>query len=410
MNRSRRRTDSPSPSSHRRPHPLPQQPLHFFIIMLYSPSVNEHKMMLPAKFTRKLGNELSAVAKLVVPSGQCWQVRLEKADNKIWFKRGWQEFVKFYSICYGNLLVFRYEGESTFHVCIMDRTLTEIDYPLNGPSSNTVDPNLDKQPKEKPDDTNDNEINLQIPHSSSKRIAANKLGDKQVFNRDQNPFSSNPKTGRSNKNFRTNSPSIDSPNASGGVKTEEGTPVEQPGHVNVPRSSGKLKEDENCFPHDLQEQNHEVNTNLILPRGFPVTNSKFFKISKETEKIANIASKREYENPSFMVILRKRNSLSKSVHVPAIYAEKHMNQCSGFIDLMVHGNETQKWRIQCLPRSDLPSCRELSHGWSKFAVDNNLKEGDVCVFEVVEKGENIVLKVWIYCAGWPVEKRLNQMV
>ncbi|KAF4394723.1 hypothetical protein F8388_015629 [Cannabis sativa] len=293
--------------------------------------------MLPTKFTKKLGNELFAVAKLIVPSGQFWEVRLEKVDNKIWFKHGWQEFVNFYSISYGNLLIFRYGGESKFHVCILNNTFTEIDYPipLNDLSSNFVDPNLD------------NEIHLQLPHSSSKTRIVNKLGDKQVFKRVQTPLS-NPKTERSNKIFRTNAASIDCTKASRAVKTEEETPVEQSGYANVPRSSAKMEKEENFF------LNHEENTNLILPRGFP--------------------------------------------HVPAMYTQKNMNQCCGFVHLVVHGNETQKWRIQCLPRRDQPSCRELSYGWSKFAMDNNLKEGDVCVFELVEKGEDIVLKVWIYYA------------
>lgn len=141
------------------------------------------------KFARKFGNELSGVAKLVVPNGHCWEMGLKKANDIICFKRGWQEFMKFHSIGYGHLLVFRYEEKSTFHVCIFDTTLTEIDYPCNGPSSSIVDHNVDKQPKGKTADENYN-INHPISHGSSKRRAVNELEDDHVCKRSiQNPLS-----------------------------------------------------------------------------------------------------------------------------------------------------------------------------------------------------------------------------
>ena len=75
--------------------------------------------------------ELSMVATLTVPYGGIWQVGLKKVDNNIWFCNGWQDFVEYHSICYGYFLVFRYEGNSSFHVLIFDKTTTEIQYPLN---------------------------------------------------------------------------------------------------------------------------------------------------------------------------------------------------------------------------------------------------------------------------------------
>ena len=77
--------------------------------------------------------ELSTVAILTAPYGGIWQVGLKKADNNIWFCNGWQDFVEYHSICYGYFLVFRYEGNSSFHVLIFDKTATGIQYP---PSKN----------------------------------------------------------------------------------------------------------------------------------------------------------------------------------------------------------------------------------------------------------------------------------
>jgi hypothetical protein len=84
---------------------------------------------IPEKFVREFGNELSAVATLTVPNGRFWQVGLEKANAKIWFHDGWQNFMEYHSIHYGHFLVFRYEGNSKFHVLVFDNTATEIEYP-----------------------------------------------------------------------------------------------------------------------------------------------------------------------------------------------------------------------------------------------------------------------------------------
>lgn len=40
------------------------------------------------------------------------------------------------------------------------------------------------------------------------------------------------------------------------------------------------------------------------------------------------------------------------------------------------------------------SLKRLDHGWSKFAIDNNLKVGDGCVFELTNT-ENIKFRVRI---------------
>ena len=77
--------------------------------------------------------ELSTIATLIAPYGGIWQVGLKKADNNIWFCNGLQDLVEYHSICYGYFLVFKYEGNSSFHGLIFDKTATKIQY---SPSKN----------------------------------------------------------------------------------------------------------------------------------------------------------------------------------------------------------------------------------------------------------------------------------
>ncbi|MCL7047321.1 hypothetical protein MKW94_015585, partial [Papaver nudicaule] len=67
-----------------------------------------------------------------------WRVELKKTKTKIWFEKGWDEFMDYYSINVGHLLVFRYDGNSLFHVTIFDMSATEIDV-RNKSSSDAVE-------------------------------------------------------------------------------------------------------------------------------------------------------------------------------------------------------------------------------------------------------------------------------
>ena len=90
----------------------------------------------------RYGKNLSNIMFLKVPSGAVWQVGLKRGDGEVWLDGGWREFVEYYSIGYGHFLVFRYEGNSIFHVLVFDMTASEIEYPSTNaphyeePSSN----------------------------------------------------------------------------------------------------------------------------------------------------------------------------------------------------------------------------------------------------------------------------------
>lgn len=96
---------------------------------------------IPNKFVRKFGDELSSVATLSVPNGRDWLVELRKAGQKLWFHDGWHEFVKHHCIHAGNLLIFRYEGNSNFDIYMFNLTACES---CNIPSS-SEEPNHVKQ-------------------------------------------------------------------------------------------------------------------------------------------------------------------------------------------------------------------------------------------------------------------------
>ncbi|EXC35446.1 B3 domain-containing transcription factor VRN1 [Morus notabilis] len=119
---------------------------HFFKIILKE-TLNNNKLQIPNKFLRLYGDTLSGKVCLELPCGLRWEVRLTKSNGKVWMDKGWTDFSKYYSLGHGDLLVFRYEGNSKFHVLIFDKSTTEIDYPSN-PNRFEKHDDTDRKPHE----------------------------------------------------------------------------------------------------------------------------------------------------------------------------------------------------------------------------------------------------------------------
>nr|GMD58678.1 B3 domain-containing transcription factor VRN1-like [Ipomoea batatas] len=88
------------------------------------------RLRFPLEFVRRHGKNLPKVACLEVPTGEVSKIHVvHDSQGRIWLAKGWEEFTKNYSIQDGHFLVFRYDGESHFHVLIFDKTASEIEYP-----------------------------------------------------------------------------------------------------------------------------------------------------------------------------------------------------------------------------------------------------------------------------------------
>ncbi|GMY06451.1 b3 domain-containing transcription factor vrn1 [Fagus crenata] len=231
------------------------------------------KLRIPVKFVREFGDELSTEATLTVPSGGIWQVGLEESDNHLWFCNGWKDFVEYHSICLGHLLVFRYEGNSNFHVIIMDKTTTEIQYPLE-------------------DEVEIIDVDEELPTKHEE--VREKIGKKKHF-------------GMSSKGGR--------------------------------------------------------------------------------ERAIQAATTFKPSGPSFMSILKPYNIRFYSLYVPAEFA---INFTSRDQIVTLQTPDGKKWRVQCNIHGAATTAMRMGKGFSEFVKHNNLEEGDVCVFEMIEKQPDVL--------------------
>ncbi|POO03196.1 B3 DNA binding domain containing protein [Trema orientale] len=101
------------------------------------------------------------------------------------------------------------------------------------------------------------------------------------------------------------------------------------------------------------------------------------------------------KNPSFMVILKPHNI--NYLYVPADFSKKYLRTSSELITLEAPNGD--QCIVSCTCNASKPSssssAKRIIRGWCGFFRENDLEEGDVCVFELINR-RNIVLKVWIY--------------
>ncbi|CAK9185447.1 unnamed protein product [Ilex paraguariensis] len=114
---------------------FPANSLHFFSI-IFSRSSRNHRLRIPKEFIRQYGNILPNRVFLNVPNGAVWPVVLGKCNGDSWLE--WQKFKEYYSIGFGYFLVFRYDGNSHFHVLIFGRSASEIEYPSSATATATT--------------------------------------------------------------------------------------------------------------------------------------------------------------------------------------------------------------------------------------------------------------------------------
>jgi len=110
--------------------------------------------MIPRKFVEKYGKGLSNAIYLKTASGAKWKLALVKSDGKMWFEKGWKEFVKYHYLAQGHLLLFKYGRTSHFHVHIFDKSALEIQHPFQrveakSPNDEDLEDNIASSKKRK---------------------------------------------------------------------------------------------------------------------------------------------------------------------------------------------------------------------------------------------------------------------
>ncbi|PON97021.1 B3 DNA binding domain containing protein [Trema orientale] len=443
MQRTRRRKIRPS-RNHRRKSDSQPKTTPLFALVMNETAIVEYKLRIPKKSATIFGEELSEWATLTVPCGHGpWQVKVKKNGEKnIWLIDGVEEFIKYYSIHFCSILQFTYQGNSVFSVRICDALGSEIEYPFNDSMSEEysekdlsnddysvelVDsrPSISRVPfgKQEEDTRVDDysveilDIKPTISHGSSRRKALNGgLQQESLGKRTRKVFpqrvgGKHRKRGRDAAfmDHRVRSEFLYRTRSKSCVK-EEQEEVKELGNADISGRSKLIGNNNKSGSRDFPVK-HDEDVDMILPRIFTYSRGKGPVMSKETEKAARAAFACKLRNPSFMVIITPFIMSQHAFDVPAEFVKRHMRWCPEMIQVQAC-DEKRKWPVRCFFKYPTRSCtiKRMGRGWGSFSTSQSLKEGDLCVFEMISKVKEVVLRVLIYRAAdyaGPPEKRLK---
>ncbi|XP_038902137.1 B3 domain-containing transcription factor VRN1-like isoform X2 [Benincasa hispida] len=345
---------------------------HFFKIILHQ-NLIQQKLDLPNKFVKNNGASLLfSKATLSLPDGANWTVQLKNLDGKICFLRGWPEFVEFYSIQPGYFLVFQLRRICCFNVLIFDTSATEIDYPTRPPS--VLIPKTENEDGEESVRTlNGAVLKKRSREKEEKTVAYCSFREMKKMMR---------------KNVK--------------IKIEK--------HRGFTTSQG--------FSYEDEDEDEDLETNYSRRqstyRGSAYNEGDDGRFSPETMRPMNprktppvltenqlvvLRRARSFKcrtnNPSFMVTMRPSYiQTGNYLSIPRIFAERYIKES---MDVKLEIGDGRSWRVLCGVRWAFTRRRtELKGGWKRFAVDNELEEGDICVFELINKTTKVHFHVTIF--------------
>ncbi|KAI3974602.1 hypothetical protein MKX01_029592 [Papaver californicum] len=316
--------------------------MHFFKIF-HSSIIQDKRLELPKEFSRKFGNELSDHAVIKVPNG-IWHVGMTKAEGLVLFENGWPEFMEFYSICVGHLMVFRYDGNSMFQVHIFGMNATEIKYPSHFENA-------------------DHDVEVISNHSDDVEVISVHPPEVEIIL----VHSDN----SDNSNQTKDEPSI---STLGMFASSEG------------RHNQRAEPIRHEFPQASQQQ--KPTSKFAPKRSYTAA----FQASRLQESELEAAKEVTYDNPSYKVLMRPSYVKGGYVRVPTVFAKRYLKSTTQ-MEVTLRVSDGRIWEVKYLARVQYG--QRLSQGWSKFVSDNHLKEGDLCVFELVGR-INVEMNVHIF--------------
>ncbi|KAJ1394937.1 DNA-binding barrel domain superfamily [Sesbania bispinosa] len=413
---------------------------------------------IPNNFTRKYGGDMSNPTFLKPPDGTEWTINWTKDDGDIWFQKGWKEFATYYSLDYGHMVLFEYKGTSHFEVHVFDKSTLEIQYPFHATQDEQDNDNsveiLEELP---PSSCNKRKTKLKSPVSCPqphKKLRTDTSGDVERSSKLQSmPEHVQIKedvgatteclkveqlvckiTEALNRaaTFSSKSPSfmvvmkpsyfhqfylhVPSQFVGKYLKKKQSDILLQvlegrtwyasysfgriKGGWKKFSSDNNLKVGDVCLfeltkkrPLSFKVVIFSIGEELHSPppqedMGVTTECLKVEQLTSEITKAVMGVTNFRSKNPSFMVVM-KPAYLRHYMNVPSEFIAKYLKKKPSDILLQVLNRRT--WPVRY-------KFGKITTGWKKFASGNNLKVGDVCLFELT-KSLPLSFKVLIFRVG-----------
>ncbi|KAI0503718.1 hypothetical protein KFK09_014657 [Dendrobium nobile] len=321
--------------------------------------------VLPKKFIDHFKGELLETIELKVPSGDKWHVELKKTGDGVVLDCGWTNFVAAYGILENDTLVFKYDGRSSFIVLIFEQSGCE----------------------------------KAASHCAMRKDGMEELCAIASGKKDRHPcYESSPRTSEQPKQLamfqkilRANRDAKEK-HLKRRMNTMSTKRILRQKNFTGTRGKKSLNEQESEIKQGTMNLSNEVS----LAKQW---NPKDFIISKKarlTDAVKNIvlhlAETNQTDKPTFVSIMVP-SCISKRFYltIPIAFAIQYLPRASGRVLLQLNGKE-RTWPVHCLVQGNSVG---FSSGWKEFVQYNQLNVGDVCIFEMLEAQERVLMAVHI---------------
>ncbi|KAJ4781176.1 B3 domain-containing protein [Rhynchospora pubera] len=351
-----------------------------------------HSVCLPEKVRESFKGLSDRVLELKWKNGASCHVGLIASGDKLILQPGWSNFVYANNVSQNDILLFKFMGGSKFEVQIFDPTGREkINDPMELVSTTKITSSqLDNSHVEKSD-----EVKMKLPplikgwarnHCKLRQKRKHKGCSKLSYEeKEENMFD---KLNKNKKEMRQHRSYL------GVEETSKGSigNKELPGVLHQEKK--KLHE---LVPGMRTDTNKEQSQNLrkcVAPSNEVIYQIQFTGLNGEQKRRSQVlASKVQGRNPAFIkVITRYGSTIKCRMHIPTKFAAEQLPK------------ETQNV-VLCRPKKKMTWPAKYYYGkgqktiegalWRKFVKDNNLQEGDICLFEMVKAAEQITFIVHI---------------
>ncbi|KAM7250085.1 hypothetical protein ACFE04_021968 [Oxalis oulophora] len=331
--------NSSSSSSRRPAYP------HFFKIILPS-TIQQGKIAIPNVFVQNYGDCLSNPVFLEDPCGETWKLKLTSSpDGLLLLEDGWRDFAHHYSLSFGHLVSFRYQGNSLFQIVIFEQNASEIFYPPVTAPAHYEDTDETKTYESDHVSQKRNENNTTHPGTCSKKTKISSTAHPQTRSK----------------------------------KTKLSTTASS---SRVPQNA----------PNRGVHHKKPMTTILVQPK----VTKKFKKMIRSGSSEALKRARRFQTNNQYFVLMMAPTYIEepKQVCVPLVFAEECFTGNEGKLSLQVGDDSSKTWDLKYKIYTKFRRC-QMSNGWRPFVFENKLQLKDVCVFELINE-DPITLKVTIF--------------
>ncbi|XP_022891622.1 B3 domain-containing protein At4g01580-like [Olea europaea var. sylvestris] len=106
---------------------------HRFFRIITPPQNHNTRLMLPRSFVNNWRHQLGDTVRVIAYDGIIITIRLERDNGRIYFADGCEQFFDHHNLQDAHVLVFEYNGNSTFNVTIFDHSGLEVTYDSDVP-------------------------------------------------------------------------------------------------------------------------------------------------------------------------------------------------------------------------------------------------------------------------------------